>query len=208
MRTLRIPAWVGFFLAVATPLGAQEKYADPDAPSAHAAARRALPGVVRKIEGKVVGIVGIERGFSGTSRGIEAVLEDLGAEITAQEIRIDLSADVLFDFDEAEIKPAAAEELGKVVQVIRVHPGAPIMVEGHTDGQGEEGYNMRLSQRRAVAVKAWLVANGGVSPNKVSTRGWGAANPIAPNTRPDGGDDPEGRRRNRRVEITVRTGAS
>jgi outer membrane protein OmpA-like peptidoglycan-associated protein len=55
-------------------------------------------------------------------------------------------------------------------------------------------------------VREWLVKKGGASAARITTRGWGKSKPIAPNTRPDGSDDPEGRKKNRRVEITVRTG--
>lgn len=71
---------------------------------------------------------------------------------------------------------------------------------------GRHAYNQPLSERRARAVPDWLVKNGGASAATITTRGWGKSKPIAPNTRPDGSDDPEGRKKNRRVEITVRTG--
>lgn len=208
MRIPRNPVWVGLLLASAGPLPAQDKYAGPDVPAAHAAARRALPGTVRPIVKRIVGIAGMGSSVAGTARGIEATLEALDATVTAQEIRIDLAADVLFDFDRAEIKPAAAEDLGKVAQVLREHPGAPVTIEGHTDGKGADDYNLQLSRRRAEAVKAWLVTNAGIPASSVSTRGLGESKPVASNTRPDGSDDPDGRQRNRRVEIIVRrTGA-
>lgn len=206
----RLPkhAWAGLLLVAVAPLAAQEKYSGPDAPAVHSAARRALPGTVRPIVSRIVSIVGVGAGIAGASRGIQAALEALDAKVTAQEIRIDLAADVLFDFDKADIKPAAADELGKVAQVVREYPGAPVTIEGHTDGKGADDYNVQLSQRRAEAVKAWLVTNAAVPAASVSTRGWGESKPVAPNAKPDGSDDPEGRQRNRRVEITVRrTGA-
>jgi outer membrane protein OmpA-like peptidoglycan-associated protein len=54
-------------------------------------------------------------------------------------------------------------------------------------------------------VKAWLVSKGGASGAKIATKGWGKSKPVVPNTRPDGSDDPDGRKKNRRVEITVKT---
>jgi outer membrane protein OmpA-like peptidoglycan-associated protein len=62
---------------------------------------------------------------------------------------------------------------------------------------------MKLSENRADAVKAWLVQNASVAGSRISTRGWGETKPIAPNKKPDGSDDPEGRQKNRRVEIVL-----
>jgi outer membrane protein OmpA-like peptidoglycan-associated protein len=53
-------------------------------------------------------------------------------------------------------------------------------------------------------VKSWLVQKGGVNGKQIKTKGWGKANPVAPNTNPDGSDNPDGRQKNRRVEITVK----
>jgi len=177
---------------------AQEKYPDPDAPAVQLAAVRALPGKQLPIVGRSLAIVGV-------SLGLEAVLQDLRAKVTEREIAIELSADVLFDFDKADLRPEAAGELGKVAQVLAAHPGAPVAIEGHTDAKGDDAYNQRLSERRAASVKAWLVSNGGAGAAAITTSGRGEAEPVAPNANPDGSDDPEGRQKNRRVEITVRT---
>ncbi len=176
---------------------AQAKYASADLPAVHAAAVRALPGKRLAIRGESVAIVGV-------ARGVEATLEALDAKVTDREIRIDLSADVLFDFDKADLKPAADGDLGKVAEVAHANPGTPIDVAGHTDAKGADAYNQRLSERRAEAVKTWLVERGGVEAGRIRTRGWGETRPIAPNETPGGADDPEGRQRNRRVEITIR----
>jgi outer membrane protein OmpA-like peptidoglycan-associated protein len=65
---------------------------------------------------------------------------------------------------------------------------------------------MKLSENRAVSVKNWLVRNAGVSASRITTRGFGETKPVAPNTNPNGSDNPAGRQKNRRVEITIRTG--
>jgi outer membrane protein OmpA-like peptidoglycan-associated protein len=78
-----------------------------------------------------------------------------------------------------------------------------VTIEGHTDDKGPVDYNQRLSERRAAAVQRWLAGNGGLKGVAMKTRGWGATKPVAPNTRPDGSDDPAGRQRNRRVEIVI-----
>jgi len=60
-----------------------------------------------------------------------------------------------------------------------------------------------LSDRRAAAVKTWLATTGGLAKTTFSTKGFGAKQPVAPNTKPDGSDDPDGRQKNRRVEIII-----
>jgi photosystem I P700 chlorophyll a apoprotein A2 len=144
---------------------------------------------------------------AGQTLGLEGALKDLGAEVTETEIRIDLSADVLFDFDSADVKTEAEPSLQNVATVIREHPTARVSIEGHTDGMGADAYNQTLSESRAASVKQWLVSNAQIDGAHITTRGWGESKPIAQNSKPDGSDDPEGRAKNRRVEIVVQTGA-
>lgn len=141
---------------------------------------------------------------TGTVAGLEGLLKELGANVTEKEVRIALAADVLFDFDRAELKPEAEASLAKVATVVKAYPGAQIRIEGHTDGKGADAYNQELSEQRAAAVAAWLTSKGGVSRAQLTTAGLGKAKPIAHNTKPDGSDDPEGRAKNRRVEVVVR----
>ena len=183
---------------------AQDKYADPDAPAVRAAARAALAGArVLPVSGRVLDIAGVSLGVAGASLGVEGLLKDLNAKVTGQEIRIELQADVLFDFDKADLRPEAAATLRKVAEVIRANPGL-VTVEGYTDSKGSDAYNQTLSESRAASVKGWLVRNGGVQAARVTARGLGETRPVAPNTKPDGSDDPQGRQRNRRVEIAIR----
>ena len=60
------------------------------------------------------------------------------------------------------------------------------------------------TDKRAAAVKSWLVQKGSVNGKQIKTKGWGKANAVAPNINPDGSDNPDGRQKNRRVEITVK----
>jgi outer membrane protein OmpA-like peptidoglycan-associated protein len=123
---------------------------------------------------------------------------------TPTETRIALSADVLFDFDKADILPKAQAALHQVAVVIREKGmGRPVKIEGHTDSKGSDPYNQRLSMRRADAVRVWLVQKEGFTDVKFLTQGFGATRPVAPNAKPDGLDDPEGRQKNRRVEIVL-----
>jgi photosystem I P700 chlorophyll a apoprotein A2 len=139
----------------------------------------------------------------GVTLGVNGLLADLGAKVTGQQVRIALSADVLFDFDSFALKPEATGTLQKLAAVLKSYAPAPVLIEGHTDGKGDDSYNMTLSERRAEAVKRWLASPGGVDAARVTTKGWGKTKPVAPNTTPDGKDDPVGRQKNRRVEITV-----
>lgn len=121
---------------------------------------------------------------------------------TPRGTRLTVQNDVLFDFDRAELRPEASEALGRVADIIRQrHPGA-VRIVGHTDSVGSDSYNIGLSQRRAREVEQWLAtqAGGGLPPMQVEGRG--EAEPVAPNT-VDGRDNPEGRQKNRRVEVLL-----
>jgi outer membrane protein OmpA-like peptidoglycan-associated protein len=194
-------------LAFAAGAAVTGKYTDPDDPAMQAAARAVLgSATILDIVGTTLDIEGMTRGVESTTRSIESVLKDLGAKVTDQEIRIELAADVLFDFDKHDLRPEAVPSLEKVAAVLRARAASPVTIEGHTDGKGSDAYNQPLSEKRAQAVREWLVKKGGASAAKITTKGWGKAKPLVPNARPDGSDDPEGRKKNRRVEITVRTG--
>jgi outer membrane protein OmpA-like peptidoglycan-associated protein len=132
--------------------------------------------------------------------------KEIGLEVkeTATETRIALSADVLFDFDKADILPKAQAALHQVAVFIKEKGGVrPVKIEGHTDGKGTDAYNQRLSERRADSVMRWLAQREGLKDVKFLSQGFGAKRPVAPNTKPDGSDDPEGRQKNRRVEIVL-----
>ena len=119
----------------------------------------------------------------------------------AKETTIELPADILFDFDKADIRAEAEVALAAAVEIIRASAKGTVRIEGHTDAKGAPAYNQKLSLARAKAVNAWLVAKGGLAKVKFGLKGFGAAKPVAPNAKPDGTDDPVGRQLNRRVEI-------
>lgn len=138
-----------------------------------------------------------------TIEDIAGASQDLEVKETDTEIRIDLAADVLFAFDSAELQPQATEALQQAAAVIRERATGTVRIEGHTDSKGDDAYNQALSERRANAVRDWFANEGGLSDVSFVTRGLGESVPIAPNAKPDGADDPEGRQKNRRVEIRV-----
>jgi outer membrane protein OmpA-like peptidoglycan-associated protein len=135
---------------------------------------------------------------------IGGVVQDIEIKETPTEVRVDMAADVLFDFDKADLLPKADETLQKAADFIRDRAkGGAVRIEGHTDAKGNDAYNQKLSERRAASVKNWFAAHG-LSNMKFSTEGFGAKKPVAPNTKPDGSDDPDGRQKNRRVELVIR----
>jgi len=105
-----------------------------------------------------------------------------------------------FAFDSAELRPEAEAKLDEVVITMQENPQLALRIEGHTDSKGSDAYNMRLSRERAQSVKQYLVDNG-VAAERLTAKGYGESQPVAPNTEPDGSDNPEGRAENRRVEI-------
>ncbi|MCB1777450.1 MAG: OmpA family protein [Candidatus Competibacteraceae bacterium] len=114
-----------------------------------------------------------------------------------------LGADAYFDFDRATIKPAGRAKLDRLSSDLRrVASVSSILIVGHTDSKGSEEYNFRLGQRRADSVANYLVSRG-VPASLISTQSRGELDPVAPNTRPNGRDNPQGRALNRRVVITV-----
>jgi outer membrane protein OmpA-like peptidoglycan-associated protein len=110
-----------------------------------------------------------------------------------------LTIHVNFDFDKSEIKKFDAEELQRAISFVKKYPHTLIKIEGHTDSIGTEKYNQGLSERRAEAVKNYLVKVGGIDQSTISTIGYGETRPIASNA------TKEGRAENRRAEILILT---
>lgn len=106
---------------------------------------------------------------------------------------------ILFDTDRATIRPESAPLLEEIGTMLQEHPDLQLLVEGHTDDQGDFDYNMQLSGERAAAVKTYLMENFSIAADRLRTMGLGSTQPVA------GNDTPEGRQQNRRVEL-VRIG--
>jgi outer membrane protein OmpA-like peptidoglycan-associated protein len=107
-------------------------------------------------------------------------------------------SDVLFDFDQASLKPGAKEKLAKLAGILLAYPAKYQMeIEGHTDAVGSDQYNLKLSESRAGSVRDYLV-QAGLTPDRIiAVRGLGKVQPVATN------DTAEGRQMNRRVEIII-----
>jgi outer membrane protein OmpA-like peptidoglycan-associated protein len=105
-------------------------------------------------------------------------------------------SDVLFETGKYELRPDARERLAKVSGIVLAYPGLHLEIEGHTDSVGTDEYNQQLSERRAQAVRDYLVQQG-IGADAIVARGLGKTSPIASN------DSPEGRQKNRRVELVL-----
>jgi len=116
-----------------------------------------------------------------------------------------VASDTLFDFDKSDLSAAAEKVLSSLGPMIQKEGQHPISIEGYTDSIGGDSYNQALSERRARAVEDWLTAHGFLKASATSIQGYGKNKPLAPNAKPDGSDNPEGRQKNRRVEIVVDT---
>ena len=100
-----------------------------------------------------------------------------------------------FDFDKATIRPDASDTIADIAETLRLNPGWRLLINGHTDSIGDADYNLRLSDRRAAAVKSELVSGYGISPDRLETQGLGSSRPKGRN------DTLQGRKQNRRVEL-------
>ncbi len=114
---------------------------------------------------------------------------------TARGLIVNMS-DVLFDTNEATLKPGAREKLARVSGILLAYPTLKMTVEGHTDSTGTDEYNLKLSEKRADSVRTYLVTNG-INAANVEARGLGKEGAVASN------DTAAGRQQNRRVELIV-----
>jgi outer membrane protein OmpA-like peptidoglycan-associated protein len=116
------------------------------------------------------------------------------------QVTVSISADVLFDFGKATLTTDARHRIADLAPRLRNVDGT-VQVSGHSDSIGSPAYNLGLSQRRADAVKAELRSALGGAGVQVEAKGYGETRPIASNTL-GGKDNPTGRAKNRRVDIT------
>jgi len=125
--------------------------------------------------------------------------EKLGIKVqkTSQGTKLIVPERLLFDFNQFFLKSGSKEGLHVIAEILKEHPGKRIRIVGYTDNVGSEQYNLRLSLQRAQSVADYLIYVEGVEKSRIEIEGKGEANPVADNS------TEEGRRKNRRVEITV-----
>jgi len=126
---------------------------------------------------------------------LQRQIDALQAEATDRGLVLTLG-DVLFASGRAELKVGATDNLDKLIAFLNSYPNRSVMIEGHTDNQGSDDYNMGLSERRADSVKSYLMEQG-ISSQRLVASGKGEAQPLADN------ESESGRQQNRRVEVII-----
>lgn len=109
---------------------------------------------------------------------------------------------IYFEFDKHRLLPSSYPRLDELVALLRQYPTAAVEIGAHTDALGDDNYNMRLSELRAKSVVDYLISKG-IEAGRLQPKGYGESMPIAPNRTEDGRDNPQGRAKNRRVELKV-----
>ena len=110
---------------------------------------------------------------------------------------------IYFKFDKWELTDSAKLVIDTTIFKLLVnYPKLIVEIKAHTDSLGNEKYNLKLSQKRAQSVVNYLISKG-IEPERLIAKGYGSSKPIAPNFNPDGTDNPEGRKKNRRVEFQI-----
>ena len=115
---------------------------------------------------------------------------------TGDRLIVTMPNDILFAFDDASLRPELQSDLRALAGVLQSYPNSTVQVVCHTDSDGDAGYNLGLSQRRAQSV-ANVLTGSGVSPVRIQTIGRGESQPVADNL------TPAGKAQNRRVEIVI-----
>jgi OmpA-OmpF porin, OOP family len=137
---------------------------------------------------------------------VNAYMDEDGCPDTAPQFvritteKIEITEKIQFATAKARILPGSFPILDSVAQVLRDYPSVKIEIEGHTDSDGSDVYNLRLSQQRAEAVRSYLIAQGQVAADRMTAAGYGEAKPIDTNRTTDG------KANNRRVEFRITSG--
>ncbi len=110
---------------------------------------------------------------------------------------------IYYEFGSSDLNPIACNVLDTTLLVLmKRFPHITIEIGSHTDDKGGERYNLRLSEKRAAGVVQYLIDKG-ISQKRLQYKGYGMSHPVAPNSLPDGTDNPEGRQQNRRTEFKI-----
>ncbi|HAI81892.1 MAG TPA: hypothetical protein DCL65_12835, partial [Chryseobacterium sp.] len=154
----------------------------------NAPAGAVLGGIVGGVAGNVIG-----RNMDKQAKEIKETLPGAEVERVGEGIKVTMKENMVnFGFDSSDLTPAAKANLDKLAQVLKNNMDTNINIYGHTDSKGTDAYNLSLSERRAAAVKNYLVSQG-VSASRMFTMGVGEKEPVASN------DTDAGRAENRRV---------
>ena len=155
-------------------------------------ARGAIIGAV--VGGAAGAIIGHQ--MDQQAKEIDQSIPGAKVERVGEGIQVTFESGLLFDFDSDVIKPTAASNLQELARSLNKFGESNILIVGHTDSQGDDAYNMGLSQRRANSASAYLQSQG-VPASRISTAGRGESEPVASN------DTEAGKAQNRRVEVAI-----
>lgn len=155
-------------------------------------ARGAIIGAV--VGGAAGAIIGHQ--MDQQAKELDQSIPGAKVERVGEGIQVTFDSGLLFDFDSDRIRPEAARNFQELAKSLNKFGDSNLLIVGHTDSQGEDAYNMSLSQRRANAASAYLQSQG-VPSSRISTSGRGESEPVATNA------TEAGRQLNRRVEVAI-----
>ena len=127
---------------------------------------------------------------------VEEFTGDEFSQTLLEQKKLSFASEILFDYDQATLKPDAQHTLQKLADALNSLPDMPVEIGGHTDNTGDDAYNQTLSERRARAVHDFLLDKG-VNSARLRWHGYGENQPV------DNNETDAGRQKNRRVEIKV-----
>ena len=165
-------------------------------------------GVIGKVAGSTAkgALIGaVVGGVAGTIIGaqmdkqakeLEQNIKGAKVERVGEGIQVTFDSGLLFDYDSDAVKADARTNLRELAASLDKYPDSDVLIVGHTDSDGPDEYNQRLSERRARSAAAYLVAQG-VGGSRVDTHGLGETEPVA------GNDSAAGKAANRRVEVAI-----
>jgi outer membrane protein OmpA-like peptidoglycan-associated protein len=171
------------------------------------------PGAKRTITPMVLSTQPLTTGYTNLAvkesslesklKTLEGLHSGLRVEDDTMKLKVIFESDIFFDFDKHSLRADAEKVLQSVAQILQSLPQKSITIIGHTDNVGSNTYNKKLSQKRAESVKSWMEKRSELRQFSLKALGRGEEQPIAPNTLPSGDDNPEGRQKNRRVELEI-----
>ena len=161
----------------------------------HASGNTALGAIIGAAVGGTAGAI-IGHQMDKQAEEIKEKVPEAKVERVGEGIVVELSSQILFGFDQADLSTEAKSNLDQLVKVLNEYPDTDIELQGHTDSRGSEAYNQTLSERRAGAVSSYL-ASRGINNTRLSTKGFEETMPKYDN------DSEEGRAQNRRVEFLI-----
>lgn len=129
----------------------------------------------------------------------EAELKKMKAanvERKGDQLVVRFKSEILFDTNKADLKPASQSDLAEFANVLKQYPETNLIIQGHTDNKGKKAVNEKLSRQRAESVLSALASNG-VASMRMAAQGYADNQPVADNS------TPEGRQKNRRVEVQI-----